>query len=329
MGRVGEYEMGKTIACGAFSKVKLVLHEPTGKQYVAKILPKTNKDVETDVRVEISILRRVRHENVVQLIEILESPRHYYIILEPVLGGDLCQLVMDAPSGMEEEAAAAVFRQIVLGLCACHHNGVAHRDMKPENILLTPDRQVKISDFGLSRLHKSSHYEAVDSEYARTLTGTLAYVAPEVLSGQYDAFRADLWSIGCILYVMLTSRFPFGGAQGKELERCIAQGLITPLPDHVSDAAKDLVGQLMQMNPKLRPSLDQVLAHPFVADRSNQVSRSVVDMDTNSGLQRVPQTSAPIVGMPESFAMVDPEDEATASGMYSPTLRRIRRPLPS
>ena len=214
MGRVGEYDMGRTIGAGANSKVKLVVHCVTKQPYVAKIIPKTNRDVETEIRVEISILRKVHHENVVQLIEILESPRNYYIILEPVLGGDLCSLVVNSQNGIEEGVAADIFSQILAGLYACHQKGAAHRDLKPENILLTVDGKAKISDFGLSRLHRQSNFNAQSHEYAETLTGTLAYVAPEVM-GQYDAFRADMWSLGCMLFVMLTCRFPFGGRKGR------------------------------------------------------------------------------------------------------------------
>ena len=315
MGRVGEYEVGKVIANGAFSTVKLAVHEPTGKTYVAKILPKTNRDVENDIRVEISILRRVRHENVVQLIEILESPRNYYIILEPVMGGDLCALIMKTQNGLDEAAAAELFLQLLNGLHACHKNGVAHRDLKPENLLLTPENTLKISDFGLSRLHKVSKIQARDEEYANTLTGTLAYVAPEVLRGQYDAFKADIWSMGCILYVMLTCRFPFGAAQGRELEERIKAAQIIDLPPHVSAAAKDLTLRLLSVHPKDRPNLDEIAAHPFLAA---QLTASFTD---RYNVLRIALGPGPV----EDFEQVENDE-------MSPLVRergRSRRTLPA
>lgn len=328
MGRVGEYEMGKTIATGAFSKVKLVVHEATGKQYVAKILPKTNRDVENDIRVEIGILRRVRHDNVVQLIEILESPRNYYIILEPVLGGDLCTLVMKTGDGLDEMVAARLFSQLLNGVYACHKNGVAHRDLKPENILLTPDMTVKISDFGLSRLHKTSKIHAVENEYSKTLTGTLAYVAPEVLLGQYDAFRADLWSMGCILYVMLTCRFPFGSEQGKELENRIKRADIAELPRNVSPEAKELIFALLKANPKERPSLDEIAASPFLVEVMTRsfcetLARSCLVSASATGEQfeqvDVDDAGSPMAGSPTSLRpkpkrKLSADDEGDASG---------------
>lgn len=296
--------MGRTIANGAFSKVKLVQHSPTGVEYVAKILPKSNVDVENDIRVEISILRRVRHEHVVQLIEILESPRNYYIILEPVMGGDLCNLIMDQPDGLPEPEAARIFSQLLKAVTACHNLGVAHRDLKPENCLLTREGNVKISDFGLSRLHSVSTNEATAEEYAKTLTGTLAYVAPEVLLGTYDAFKADTWSLGCILYVMLTGRFPFGGAQGKELEMKIKAGEIVPLPPRVSAEARDLVGQLLSWNARDRPSLTAVSHHPFLA--------SVLD---DSAFRRMGQCDlADSSQFNQSFARVDDESVMSPVG---------------
>ncbi|CUI14844.1 protein kinase, putative [Bodo saltans] len=320
-GRVGEYEVGRTIASGAFSKVKLAVHVPTGKQCVAKILPKTNEHVENDIRVEISILRKVRHPHVVQLIEILESPRHYYIILEPVLGGDLCSLVMGMQHGIPEKETAALFLQLVQGVHACHRNGVAHRDLKPENILLTPDRQVKISDFGLSRLHRVSNFSAQAAEFAKTLTGTLAYVSPEVLAGQYDAFKADLWSLGCILYVMLTSHFPFGSAVGPELERRISAGEVNPLPPSVSGAARDLTMSLLLMNPKERPSLDDVINHPFFVLQGED--------GAVESLRRTKSDGNLVTGSADTFEQVEVEDDGAGSPASPPGNQRRRRIIPA
>nr|CCC91397.1 unnamed protein product [Trypanosoma congolense IL3000] len=265
MRKVGEYEVLETIGTGSFSKVKLVLHIPTNVFFVAKIVQKTNHRVETDIRLEISILRRLRHRNIVQLVEILESSNNYYIILEPVLGGDMCSLILSHERGLDEGLVAHLFFQLVAGLHACHQNGVAHRDLKPENLLLTGERVLKISDFGLSRLHAKSYFHAKAEEYAHTLTGTLAYVSPEVLDGSYDAFKADIWSLGCILYVMLTGQFPFGPANDAcELGERIRDGKICEMPRSVSEGARGLTMWLLSRDPTSRPSLDEVATHRFL-----------------------------------------------------------------
>ncbi|KPI87780.1 putative serine/threonine protein kinase sos2 [Leptomonas seymouri] len=264
MRRVGDYEILDVLGEGAYSKVKRVRHIPTGCVFVAKIISKTNQQVENDVRLEISILRRLKHRNIVQLIEILESSNNYYIILEPVMGGDLCDVIMGMDSPLPEQDVAALLIQLVAGIHACHRNGVAHRDLKPENLLLGTDGTLKISDFGLSRLHRESNFQASTNEYAHTLTGTLAYVAPEVFEGSYDAFRADIWSLGCIAYVLLTQNFPFGSTTDPHaLEERIRSGEPYAMPPSVSEEAKDLCKWLLSLCPENRPTLDEVSQHGF------------------------------------------------------------------
>lgn len=266
MPRVGDYELLATVGRGAYSKVKLCKHV-SGEEFVAKILPIT-KEVETEVRREIAILRRIVHPHVVRLKEILQSSRNYYIILEPVRGGDLCTLIMkdEHENGMPEAQVAYLFEQILAGLMACHNAGVAHRDLKPENLLLTPDGRVKITDFGLSRMSNHDGGASVTAaEFATTLTGTLAYVAPEVLGRHYDPFKADIWSLGCILYVMLTGKFPFGAASGKSLEDLIRRAAWIPLSANVSAEAQDLCKAMLVLDPTKRMTPEIARGHPFLS----------------------------------------------------------------
>jgi serine/threonine protein kinase len=270
MVRVGDYDLLETIGSGAFSKVKTVLHGPSQTNFVAKIVSKREGNVEKEVRLEIAILRRVVHPNVVRLIEILESANNYYIILEPVLGGDLCDLIMkdENVSGLPLAQVRRLFSQLVSGISACHAVGVAHRDLKPENLLITENgMHLKISDFGLSRLHRRSEGSALANEYAKTLTGTLAYVSPEVLVGRYDAFKADIWSMGCILYVMSTGRFPFGSAVGEELEQRIKTGVFEPMPNTTAGELRDLVAKMLVYEPDRRLPLEDIRAHPFLKEQ--------------------------------------------------------------
>lgn len=316
MPRIGEYELLETIAKGAFAKVKMARHIPTDTMWAAKIIPKTNRDVEKDIRVEINVMRRLSHEHVVRLNEILESQNNYYIILEPAMGGDLCELVMKNPSGLPEKDCARIFMEILRGLKACHQNRVAHRDLKPENILFTETNMVKISDFGLSRLHKTSVNEATSTEYATTLTGTPQYVAPEVLLGPYDAFKSDLWSLGCIMYVMLTSRFPFGSAKDQELDHRIKAGTYEKLPAYVSPDAADLVASLLKINPNERLPLDHIADHPFL--RRHMEENFKRKFDTNVELQAV---------RGDDFQSVD-DDGVGMGSPLAPRAGQQRRKLP-
>lgn len=300
MRRVGDYEILDVLGEGSYSKVKRVRHIPTGCVFVAKIIPKTNQQVENDVRLEISILRRLKHRNIVQLIEILESSNNYYIILEPVMGGDLCDVIMGMDTPLPEQDVAALLVQLVAGIHACHRNGIAHRDLKPENLLLGTDGTLKISDFGLSRLHRESYFQASTNEYAHTLTGTLAYVAPEVFDGSYDAFRADIWSLGCIAYVLLTQNFPFGSTTDPHaLEERIRNGEPSAMPSFVSAEAKDLCKWLLSQRPETRPTLDEVSQHAFFAKNlpreylaaaTNRKPPIVQGANTNEFSSRVEET---------------------------------------
>jgi len=271
--RVGDYDLGDVIGSGTYSTVRLARHRQSGVNYVAKIVSRAVHNVDLDIRREIAILRRVRHDNVVRLIEILESPNNYYIILESVTGGDLCEyIIKNHEHGLPIAEVQRLFGQLISGLGMCHGVGVAHRDLKPENLLIARkdgDLQLKISDFGLSRLHRHSQNEAQPHEFAETVTGTLAYLAPEMLSGRYDAFKADMWSLGCILYVMCTGMFPFGSDSGPVLERRILEGNMEPIPSHVPLAARNLILGLLVKNPEMRMTLPQVAAHPFVSGPAN------------------------------------------------------------
>lgn len=324
MPRVGEYDLGETIGRGAFSKVKLCVHTPTGEQFVAKILP-ISKEVETEVRREIAILRKIVHPHVVRLKEILQSARNFYIILEPVRGGDLCSLIMkdQHENGLPEPVVADFFNQILGGVMACHAAGVAHRDLKPENLLLTEENKVKITDFGLSRMHPNlldgpSGTSLSPSEYATTLTGTLAYVAPEVLSRHYDPFKADIWSLGCILYVMLTGKFPFGSASGRQLEELIRRAAWIQLPPTVSPEAQELCRGLLVLDPAARMSLESVRESAFL---KKYVGNSTVPASSLQSLQSGDYTSL-------NFESVDEDLTMSIAGPSSPMVKRPPRKLP-
>lgn len=265
MGRVGDYEMFETVGMGAFSKVKRVRHIPTNLYYVAKIIPKGIQPPKGDVFQEVIILWKLKHQNIVQLVDILESSNNYYIILEAVFGGDVCGLIMSHSGFLKEDTVAALFFQLITGVCVCHQNGIAHGDLNPENLLLTEGGVLKISNFGLNRLLKQSNSFAKHNDYSHILPGTLAYMAPEVLEGTYDPFKADIWSLGCILYVLLTGVSPFGHTTHVgEIEERIKTGCFGRMPESVSKSAKELTFWLLSLNPDERPSLDQVALHPFL-----------------------------------------------------------------
>ncbi|CAI5507389.1 unnamed protein product [Closterium sp. Naga37s-1] len=206
--RIGEYEVGGTLGEGTFAKVKYAVHATTGEPVAMKVLDKEkiirHKMVD-QIKREISVMKLVRHPNVVRLYEVLASRTKIYIILEFVTGGELFDRIVNK-GRLEEDEARRYFQQLMDAMEYCHSKGVAHRDLKPENLLLDSKDNIKISDFGLSALPQQVRADGL----LHTTCGTPNYVAPEVLSDRgYNGVLADIWSCGVILYVLLAGFLPF------------------------------------------------------------------------------------------------------------------------
>ncbi|XP_054798994.1 CBL-interacting serine/threonine-protein kinase 8-like isoform X2 [Prosopis cineraria] len=204
--KVGKYEIGRTIGEGTFAKVKFAQNTESGESVAMKVLDRStiieHKMVD-QIKREISIMKLVRHPNVVRLHEVLASRTKIYIILEFITGGELFDKIVHH-GRISEAESRRYFQQLVDGVDFCHSMGVYHRDLKPENLLLDSQGNMKISDFGLSALPEQG------VSILRTTCGTPNYVAPEVLSHKgYDGAMADVWSCGVILYVLLAGYLPF------------------------------------------------------------------------------------------------------------------------
>jgi len=246
MRRVGKYEVGRTIGEGTFAKVKFARNTDTGDNVAIKIMAKStilkNRMVD-QIKREISIMKIVRHPNIVRLYEVLASPSKIYIVLEFVTGGELFDRIVHK-GRLEESESRKYFQQLVDAVAHCHCKGVYHRDLKPENLLLDTNGNLKVSDFGLSALPQ----EGV--ELLRTTCGTPNYVAPEVLSGQgYDGSAADIWSCGVILFVILAGYLPFSETDLPGLYRKINAAEFS-CPPWFSAEVKFLIHRILDPNPK-------------------------------------------------------------------------------
>lgn len=156
--RVGKYEIGKTLGEGTFGKVKFAVNTETGEKVAIKILDKEKiqkQNMGAQIKKEISIMKMVKHHNIVKLYEVLASRTKIFIVLELITGGELFDKIV-AESRFDEKTARFYFRQLIKGVKYCHGQGVCHRDLKPENLLLDEHSDLKISDFGLSALYTGS-----------------------------------------------------------------------------------------------------------------------------------------------------------------------------
>ena len=254
--KIGNYIIGEKIGEGAFAKVKLGKHIPTGEKVAIKILNKERIDI-SKIKKEIKILQRLKHINIIQIYEIIETKKHLYIVMEYCDGQDLFSLIK-SKHHLTEIESCNYFQQIINGVEYIHLSNITHRDLKPENLLLSENnKRIVITDFGLSKL--CEEYNNV----LRTPCGTLSYAPPEMLLGEkYNGLYSDIWSCGVILYVMLVGNLPT-----LEKERnLIYQNIITHnyyYPENLSSDAIDLIEHLLKIKPEERYNFDEIKAHPW------------------------------------------------------------------
>ncbi|KAG8045063.1 hypothetical protein GUJ93_ZPchr0008g12009 [Zizania palustris] len=252
--RVGKYEVGRTIGEGTFAKVKFAQNTETGESVAMKVLDRSSilkHKMADQIKREISIMKLVRHPNVVRLHEVLASRKKIFIILEFITGGELFDKII-RHGRLNEADARRYFQQLIDGVDFCHSKGVYHRDLKPENLLLDSQGNLKISDFGLSA------WPSQGGALLRTTCGTPNYVAPEVLSHKgYDGALADTWSCGVILYVLLAGYLPF-----DEVDLTTLYGKIDSaeysFPAWFPSGAKSLIHKILDPSPDKRMRIEDI-----------------------------------------------------------------------
>lgn len=240
-----EYIMTKFLGQGAFGKVYQVSHRYTGGKYALKVLKKSHFIHEAVVR-EISNQRILRHRNVLQLINFFQDPSSIYLVLEYIDFGSLRDHLQKAGRFYESTAAQVTF-QVASGLLYCHRNNVMHRDLKPDNLLISQHGEVKIADFGISAYAGIRRW---------TFCGTSEYMAPEIYKGDYD-YLVDNWSLGVVLYEMLVGRTPFSANSRNDIARNIMRCSYS-FPRFMCPGGKDLILRLLRLNPNERIDLQHV-----------------------------------------------------------------------
>lgn len=269
--KVGPYILMQTIGVGSFGKVKLAVHEKTYDRYACKVLDKNlvkERTLSFQVEKEITIMRRLRHWNTVTLVGVLSTSSKVFIIMELVTGGELFSEI-ERHKRLTENYARFYFKQLVEGVQYCHEHGIFHRDLKPENLLLDEHRTLKITDFGLSSFKVGSldngRASVTGSLNLHTQCGTPNYVAPEIIalnSDGYSGARADVWSCGIILYVLVAGALPFDASEMDTLFKLILKGDID-FPANFSDDLRHLIIGMLQRKPELRMKLSDVQRHPW------------------------------------------------------------------
>eukprot|EP00879_Flechtneria_rotunda_P004238 GHRR01004486.1.p1 GENE.GHRR01004486.1~~GHRR01004486.1.p1 ORF type:complete len:457 (+),score=158.20 GHRR01004486.1:244-1614(+) len=270
--------LDKQIGKGAFGVVRLAKKKATSEPVAVKSISKAKlvcKEDVKDVQAEVAIMNLVAgHINVVTLESTHEDKDYVHIVMELCGGGELFDHIVEAQH-FSERKAAQIFQKMVEVVNHCHELGVMHRDLKPENFLLTSkssDSELKLTDFGLGVFFKHG-------ERFRDLVGSPYYVAPEVLRKNYS-HEADMWSLGVILYILLSGLPPFWGDTEDQIFKMVLKGAIDfksePWP-RISDAAKDCVKRLLEMDPTKRATAEQILKHDWLVKEGVAVD---TDMDS-------------------------------------------------
>jgi len=320
---IDDYTLGKTLGEGRYGKVKVGHNIHTGKKVAIKILTKANIKSDEDllrIQRETKILTALHHENIIQVYEILETPHQIFIIMEYAEGGDLYSyLVAKRGSSLTIEDALPYFRQMMSAMLYCHARFVVHRDLKPENVLLDPTlKKVKIADFGFSRTF-SPGFDSL-----QTSCGSLYYAAPEILEGKkYVGPEVDVWSLGVILYVMLTGEMPFEGSNDHELARNIKRGIVRQGPIASCDPVhghqiQSLINSMLTVDPSKRAKLRDIQLNPVVwLDRPLLASLALPIAKKLAYTQRREQPTAPPLEVTRLQASA-----LRQSGNGSPSLKR-------
>ncbi|GJN38058.1 hypothetical protein PR202_gb27066 [Eleusine coracana subsp. coracana] len=257
---MNRYELGRMLGQGTFAKVYHARNLASNQSVAIKVIDKEKVlrvGMIEQTKREISVMRLVRHPNVVQLHEVMASKSKIYFAMEYVRGGELFSRV--ARGRLKEDAARKYFQQLIGAVDFCHSRGVYHRDLKPENLLVDENGNLKVSDFGLSALKECQKQDGL----LHTTCGTPAYVAPEIINKKgYDGAKADIWSCGVILYVLLAGYLPFQDTNLMEMYRKISRSDVK-YPQWFSSDIRRLLSRLLDPNPNTRITIEKLAEHPW------------------------------------------------------------------
>jgi serine/threonine protein kinase len=273
------YRVGALVGVGSFATIHEATHRLIGESFAVKVIRARGKDEEEEIRrqtvaKEITACARLAHPNICQFFGYFDEPDVSYLIMERIEGSDLLEFLSRQDSGemaVDEEVARQLTSELISALQHCHQNGVCHRDVKPENILVTATQDgqmgLKLIDFGIAHVGIT-----VFDFHARDYCGTRDYMAPEIILrlGRYDARTSDMWSAGVCLFVLLYGSLPFNR---EHREHVIAEKGLHPLPTfptpdsgapRISRPAIELLESLLSLDPVQRPSATEVLEHSWL-----------------------------------------------------------------
>ena len=274
------YKFGRLIGKGAFGKVNLGLHILSGKIVAIKSFNKKKlKDENSKKKIynEINLMKNLKHNSIVKILETIETQNYILIIMENVSGGDLLTYVKKRTK-LNEKTSKFIYKQLITSLQYIHSKKIIHRDIKLDNILIDLNNNIKLCDFGVGKIYNNINDKFTDQ------CGTPAYIAPEILLNKsYNGPPVDIWSSGVVLYAMLSGTVPFKSNNIKDLHNIIINGSYKKI-DFVSNDANNLIQKLLQVNPQKRISIQEILNHPWICSDNNCEDNNINHINKNFSL---------------------------------------------
>lgn len=298
----GKYELGRLLGHGTFAKVYHARNLKTGTSMAMKVVGKEKVikvGMMDQIKREISVMKMVKHPNIVELHEVMASKSKIYFAMELVRGGELFSKI--SRGRLREDLARVYFQQLISAIDFCHSRGVYHRDLKPENLLLDDDGNLKVTDFGLSAFSEHLKQDGL----LHTTCGTPAYVAPEVIGKKgYNGAKADLWSCGVILYVLLAGFLPFQDENIMAMYRKIYRGDFK-CPPWFSSEARRLITKLLDPNPSTRITTSKIMESSWFKKSIPRTMITKEEQEFDEGNEKLKQSETlnafHIISLSEGF----------------------------
>nr|CAH7745351.1 unnamed protein product [Callosobruchus chinensis] len=330
---IGKYKLLKTIGKGNFAKVKLAKHVPTGKEVAIKIIDKTQLTPGSLQKLfrEVRIMKMLDHPNIVKLFQVIETEKTLYLVMEYASGGEVFDYLV-LHGRMKEKEARAKFRQIVSAVQYCHQKRIIHRDLKAENLLLDSEMNIKIADFGFSN-------EFTPGNKLDTFCGSPPYAAPELFQGKkYDGPEVDVWSLGVILYTLVSGSLPFDGSTLRELRERVLRGKYR-IPFYMSTDCENLLKKFLVLNPAKRASLETIMKDKWMnqgyeSDELKPYVEPEPDMNDPKRIEALPESDGSRSGSSLSLRNMAGQPGAAAAvaggaqpAAQSPSHRGVHRSI--
>ncbi|XP_063132918.1 sperm motility kinase X-like [Rattus norvegicus] len=252
-----DYKIIRTLGRGRFSVVKMAYHVPTLTCVAIKVLKNTEKCSSVMSR-EVDILKSLGHPHIIKVVEVVQTREATHLVMEHASQGDLLDRIREC-GYLKSWEARRMFRQILEAVQFCHDNNIVHRDIKANNILIDGRSNAKLCDFGLAA-------KTLPGQKLIDFCGTLPYCAPEFFEAEeYEGRPFDVWSVGVLLFFMVTGHLPFLGKSFAEVRRQISSANFS-IPPHVANDIFNVIVEMLMINPSRRPSIQQIMMRPMIKD---------------------------------------------------------------